>query len=374
MPAGSRAAALLSADQKRAWLRLMRTDGVGPITFRQLINRFGSAAAAMEALPDLSRRARRGVVLADWRRIDAELDALERMGGRIVASGEAGYPPHLRHIADAPPLISVLGDSGLDLERTVGMVGARNASSAGRKMTEILARELGAAGYTVVSGLARGIDAAAHAASLSTGTLAVLAGGLDSIYPAENVGLAESILDHAGLLVSEMPLGWQPRSQDFPRRNRIVSGIALGVVVVAAAKRSGSLITARMALEQDREVFAVPGSPLDPRAEGGNALIQQGAHLVTSSADILAILPNADPARDQLFETAWTPDAMAAPVEPAETDRARLREALSTTPMAIDDLVAATGITPSAMQGLLLELDLDGVIEWSGGQRVALRY
>jgi DNA processing protein len=184
----------------------------------------------------------------------------------------------------------------------------------------------------------------------------------------------ESILDHGGLLVSEMPLGWQPRSQDFPRRNRIVSGISLGVVVVEAAKRSGSLITARMALEQDREVFAVPGSPLDPRAEGGNALIQQGAHLVTSSADILAILPNANPARAQLFETAWTPDAMAAPVEPAETDRARLREALSTTPMAIDDLVAATGIAPSAMQGLLLELDLDGAIEWSGGQRVALRY
>lgn len=374
MLAGGQASALLSADQKRAWLRLMRTDGIGPITFRQLINRFGSAAAAIEALPELSRRARRRVTLPDWGRIDAEIDALQRLGGRLVASGEAGYPPHLRHIADAPPLLSVLGVENLELERTVGMVGARNASSAGRKMAGILAGELGAAGYTIVSGLARGIDAAAHVASLSTGTLAVLAGGLDSIYPKENIALADSILERGGLLVSEMPLGLHPRSQDFPRRNRIVSGVSLGVVVVEAAKRSGSLITARLALEQDREIFAVPGSPLDPRAEGGNALIQQGAHLVTSSADILAILPNADPARAQLFETAWTPGAISAPVEPAETDRARLSEALSTAPMAIDDLIATTGITPSAMQGLLLEFDLDGLIEWSGGQRVALRY
>jgi len=374
MPAESRQATSLSADQKRNWLRLIRTDGIGPMTFRQLINRFGSAEAAMEGLPELSRNARRRISLAPWASIDRELDALDQLGGRLVVSADRAYPPHLRFIADAPPIISILGADTLELDRAVAVVGARNASSAGRKMTEILCRELGSAGYTVVSGLARGIDTAAHQAGLSTGTLAVLAGGLDCIYPSENIGLANAILDHGGQLASEMPLGWQPRAQDFPRRNRIVSGMSRGVVVVEAAKRSGSLITARMATEQDREVFAVPGSPLDPRAEGGNSLIQQGAHLITSADDVLRVIGTVDPARTQLYESAWTPNAFTAPDEPAETDRARLREALSSAPTAIDDLIATTGISPSAMQTLLLELDLDGLIEWSGGQRVALRF
>lgn len=364
----------LSDIDKRDWLRLIRTDGVGPATFRQLLNRFGSASAALDALPELSRRAGRRTHPASISRIEDEIAALQQAGGRLIASPEAGYPDHLRFIAGSPPLLAMLGSASLSLTRTIGIVGARNASTAGRKMTAMLALDLGEANYTVVSGLARGIDAAAHAASLKTGTLAALAGGLDCIYPAENLPLAQSILDHGGLLVSEMPMGWQPRAQDFPRRNRLVSGISLGIIVVEAAKRSGSLITARLALEQDREVFAVPGSPLDPRAEGGNALIQQGARLVTCAADVLAALEHADPARTQLFEPDWSPSQIAIPIEPAEDDRAKLLEALSVAPMSIDDLVETTGIGASAMQILLLELDIGGLVEWTSGQKVARRF
>ncbi len=204
-------------------------------------------------------------------------------------------------------------------------------------MTRLLAQDLGAAGYTVVSGLARGIDAAAHAASLRTGTVAVLAGGMDRVYPAENLPLAEEIVANGGALITEMPLGWEPRARDFPRRNRLVSGLSLGVVVVEAAKRSGSLITARLALEQNREVFAVPGSPLDPRAEGGNALIQQGAKLMTSAADIIETLSEADPARNAMLEPDWEPDASIGELdieEPSDDERSRLLTALSFTPVA----------------------------------------
>jgi Predicted Rossmann fold nucleotide-binding protein involved in DNA uptake len=227
----------------------------------------------------------------------------------------------------------------------------------------------------VVSGLARGIDAAAHRASLKTGTAAVLAGGLDRIYPDENIPLAHDILDNGGALLTEMPLGWEPRSRDFPRRNRLVAGVSLGIVVVEAAKRSGSLITARLALEQNRDVFAVPGSPLDPRAEGGNHLIQQGARLVTCAQDIIEVVGSADPARNALFDPEWRPEgALAADAEPAPDDRARVVEALSSTPVEVDELIAQTGIAPHVMQVLLLELDLGGRLEWSSGQMVALRY
>lgn len=366
----------LTPSQKVAWLRLIRTDNVGPVTFRQLLNRTGSAEAAIADLPRLASRVGVGTLVPSVAEAEDEIAAVEKMGGRIVASAEADYPPLLNHISGAPPVLSVLGGDDLDLQRTVAIVGARNASAAGQRMTSLLAADLGAGGYIVVSGLARGIDAAAHQASRSTGTVAVLAGGLDHIYPEDNTPLARAIIEAGGMLLTEMPLGWQPRAQDFPRRNRLVSGLSLGVVVVEAAKKSGSLITARLALEQDREVFAVPGSPLDPRAEGGNHLIQQGAKLVTSAADIIESLAQADPSRTKLLEPDWEPDFVpATPVdaEPSNDDRSRLMEALSLTPVQIDTLIATTGLGVSAMQTLLLELDLAGRIEWSSGQLVALR-
>ncbi|KKB13670.1 DNA processing protein DprA [Devosia geojensis] len=369
----------LSRPQRLAWLRLLRTENVGPVTFRQLLNRFGSAEAALDALPELVRNTGRGVRITTQMQAEDELAAIEAVGARLVASGEADYPGHLRFIPAAPPLVTIAGGESLDWQRTVGIVGARNASSAGQKMTRTLALDLGERGYTIVSGLARGIDAAAHRASLTTGTVAVLAGGLDRIYPDENIPLAQEILDHGGALLTEMPMGWEPRARDFPRRNRLVSGLSLGIVVVEAAKRSGSLITARLALEQNRDVFAVPGSPLDPRAEGGNALIQQGAKLVTCAADIIETLASADPARTTLFDPDWEPDldALGDSLDlppPSSDDRSRLIEALSTTPVAVDDIISQTGLAVSAIQMLLLELDLAGRIEWSSGQLVALRY
>ncbi|RYE10186.1 MAG: DNA-protecting protein DprA [Hyphomicrobiales bacterium] len=365
----------LGPSQRVSWLRLIRTANVGPQTFRQLLNRNGSADAAIAALPSLAGRIGVGARIPSISEAEDEIAALEKLGGRLIASCEPDYPPLLTHISGAPPLLSVIGGERLDLHRTVAIVGARNASAAGQRMTQMLATDLGEHGYTVVSGLARGIDAAAHRASLTGGTVAVLAGGMDCIYPDENIPLARSIVEAGGMLVTEMPLGWQPRAQDFPRRNRLVSGLSLGVVVVEAAKRSGSLITARLALEQNRDVFAVPGSPLDPRAEGGNHLIQQGARLVTSAADILESLATADPARQSLLEPDWQPEpgeSFADP-DPTTDDRARLLEAMSLTPTPVDALIGATGLSVSAIQMLLLELDLAARIEWSSGQLVALR-
>ena len=367
----------LHPSQKIAWLRLIRTPNVGPQTFRQLVNRTGSAEAAIAALPRLAGRAGMAPRIPSAAEAEDELAALERLGGRMVASGEPDYPPLLHHISGAPPLVSIVGGARLELLRTVAIVGARNASAAGQRMTNMLAGDLGQRGYTIVSGLARGIDAAAHKASLATGTVAVLAGGIDQIYPEENLPLARAIIEHGGMLLTEMPFGWRPRAQDFPRRNRLVSGLSLGVVVVEAARRSGSLITARLALEQNRDVFAIPGSPLDQRSEGGNHLIQQGAKLVTGAEDIIETLSVADPSRSRLLEPDWDPepdslfDILSA--EPSTDDRARLMEALSVTPTAIDAIIAATGMASSAIQILLLELDLAGRIEWSSGQLVALR-
>ncbi|HTJ59317.1 MAG TPA: DNA-processing protein DprA [Devosiaceae bacterium] len=378
MAAGS-SGDLLTRSQRLAWLRLIRSDNVGPVTFRQLLNRFGSAEAALEALPSLARNAGVAARLYPPGEAEAELEAVEQNGARLVALGEPGYPPLLKHISGPPPLVTLAGGDNLDWSRTVGIVGARNASSAGQKMTRVLAGDLGAEGYTIVSGLARGIDAAAHRATLKTGTVAVLAGGLDHIYPDENVPLAREIVEHGGALITEMPFNWEPRARDFPRRNRLIAGLSRGVVVVEAAKRSGSLITARLALEQDREVFAVPGSPLDPRAEGSNALIQQGARLVTAAADVLDSLAQADPWRKALFEPDWEPEVGDSGGDPADAtmpshdDRTRLLEALSVTPMPVDELLAATGLSIPAVQTLLLELDIAGRIEWSSGQLVALR-
>lgn len=365
----------LTPDQRVSWLRLIRTDNVGPATFRTLVNRFGSAEAALDALPNLARRGGgRAISIPSLSEAEDEIARTEAIGARLVSIADPDYPPHLRHIAGPPPMLTVMGGEVIANPRTVGIVGARNASAAGRRMAQILATDLGRQGYAIISGLARGIDSAAHHASLESGTVAVMAGGLDHIYPSENVSLAQAIVDAGGALVTEMPLGWEPRARDFPRRNRLVAGFSLGVVIVEAAKRSGSLITARLALEQNREVFAVPGSPLDPRAEGGNHLIQQGARLVTGAHDIIAELTHADPARLPLFESeaeAPAPDAMSA--DPSEDDRTRLLTALSHAPTATDLLIEATGIPAHVMQILLLELELAGRVERSAGQMFALR-
>jgi DNA processing protein len=262
-------------------LRLIRSDNVGPRTFRSLVRHFGSARAALERLPELARRggASRSQRICSEADAHRELDASARLGVRLIAPEETGYPPRLAMLEDAPPLLGVRGNIDALMRPMIAIVGSRNASAAGLKFAAVLARDLSDAGFVVASGLARGIDQAAHRASIEGGTLAVLAGGHDKIYPPEHTDLLHALLASGGA-ISEMPLGHVARAHDFPRRNRLVSGASLGVVVVEAAMRSGSLTTARLAGEQGREVFAVPGSPLDPRAAGTNDLIKQGATLI----------------------------------------------------------------------------------------------
>ena len=373
----------LTDEQRIDWLRLIRSTNVGPTTFRQLLNRFGTAHNALDALPELTRRggAKSIPAIATRDQAIAELEELDRMGARMVALGEPDYPVLLAHIHAPPPLLAIYGSMARNTPETIGIVGARNASAAGRKLCATIAAELGQAGYVIASGLARGIDTTAHAATLETGTIAFFAGGLDQVYPPENTALASAIVDAGGALISEMPLGTLPRARDFPRRNRLVSGASRGVLVVEAAQRSGSLITARMALEQNREVFAVPGFPLDPRAKGTNSLIRQGACLVTCAADLIAELQTrhspADLFREEApgpleeMEQAELPHASAS-TDPAEDERQRVADALSTTPLPIDDLIAATGLPASLVQTILLEMDLAGRIERSAGQLVAL--
>lgn len=364
----------LTEDQRIGWLRLIRTENVGPVSFQQLLNRYGSAEAALDALPRLVQRGGAAPQrIASRQDAEDELARLRALGGRMVALGEANYPPLLRFVHGPPPLLSVIGGEQLDLGKCVSIVGARNASAAGRKLASKIADDLGRQGWIVVSGLARGIDTAAHEGALSSGTVAVFAGGIDYVYPHENISLSQAIVDQGGMLVSEVAYGVEPRARDFPRRNRIVAGMSGGTLVVEAAKRSGSLITARMALEQNREVFAVPGSPLDPRSEGTNELIRQGAMLVTGAADIVEELDRMKPLEPSLLETELDmPGPAAADDEPDQSDRDRLLNALSMTPTSMDDLIAASGLSVHMAQTILLELDLAGRIERSSGQLIAL--
>jgi DNA processing protein len=361
----------LTDEQRLDWLRLIRSSNVGSRTFRTLLNHCGSARAALAALPDLARRGGASGSARICSREDAEreMQAAHTLGVRFVALGERDYPTRLQSIDDAPPLLSVRGNIDVFALPMVAVVGARNSSAVGMKFAERLARELGEAGFGVASGLARGIDAAAHRATLVTGTVAVLAGGHEHIYPPEHKGLLESILME-GAAISEMPLGWEPRARDFPRRNRLISGLALGVVIVEAAKRSGSLITARMALEQGREVFAVPGSPLDPRSEGTNSLLKQGATLVTEAADIISVL---EPIMGQADLIVREPEASpSSGPEPDASERSRIITLLGPTPVAIDDLIRLAGCAPAAVRVVLLELELAGRIERHGGAMVSL--
>ncbi|MEW5424977.1 DNA-processing protein DprA [Amorphus sp. 3PC139-8] len=367
----------LSDAQRLAWLRLIRSERVGPTTFRELLNHYGTAAAALEALPDLSRRGGgvRGIKIASRPEAERELDALTRLGGRLVALGEPDYPAHLRHVDAPPPLLSMLGEEAIARRPAVAIVGARNASLAGRKIARSIAAGLGEHGLVVVSGLARGIDAAAHEATVDTGTIAVLAGGLDQIYPPENEPLLRSLVLAGGAAVTEMPLGWSARARDFPRRNRLISGLGLAVVVVEAAKRSGSLHTARFASEQGRDVLAVPGSPLDPRAEGCNHLIREGATLVTSAADVIeaiSALIDDRPAEPPRHLEESEAERSAPMGEPDDAVRSRILEALGPTPTAIDEIIRECALDAGVVQLVLLELELAGRLERHGGGTVSL--
>ncbi|MEJ0097377.1 MAG: DNA-processing protein DprA [Bauldia sp.] len=368
---------LLTDDQRLAWLRLIRSDNIGPVTFRALINHFGSATAAIDAVPELARKGGRQIRLRSVEEAEREFAVAHALGARFVALGEAGYPPWLPAIDGAPPLLAVRGSADCLARPAIAIVGSRNASVSGRKFAMQIAAGLGDAGFAVASGLARGIDAAAHTGALAGGTIAVFAGGLDRPYPAENIALAEAIVARGGALISEMPMGHEPRARDFPRRNRLISGISLAVVVVEAALRSGSLITARLAGEQGRLVFAVPGSPLDPRSGGANQLIKDGATLVTSVEDIVAevrpMLELPAPPSPPIREDGDDGPAFDAPAfDVGDSDRGRILEALGTTPVEIDDIIRFTGLKPGVVRLVLLELDLAGRLEHHGANRVSL--
>jgi DNA processing protein len=391
----------LTDAQRLDWLRLIRSEGVGPRTFRSLVNHFGGAAAALEGLPGLARKrgARVKICTADEAR--REMEAAARMGVRIVAAGEPGYPSALAVTDTAPPLLMARGALGACARPMVAVVGSRNASGAGLRLTERIARGAGEAGFVVVSGLARGIDAQAHEAALPTGTVAVLAGGHDRLYPPEHAGLLERILER-GAVLTEMPMGWEPRGRDFPRRNRIVAGAALGTVLVEAARRSGSLITARFAGELGRELLCVPGSPLDPRSDGTNALIREGATLVRSADDVVEALaplvgrdPPArgamrdEPGRDEPLweETDFLGEGAAAPPQaPPETDGwaesaaapelsgdARILALLGAAPVSVDDLVRAAHLPVQEVHLALFDLQAAGKIERHEGGLVSRR-
>jgi DNA processing protein len=344
------------------WLRLARTEAVGSVTFAHLIGRFGTARAAFEALPDLARRGGRAQPLRSptLSEAEAELAAGGALGARLIIGAEPTFPRLLAVLDSPPPLIWVLGDASLMARRTVAIVGARVASSAGRRFARELAAALGTAGYVVVSGMARGIDAAAHEGGMETGTVAVLAGGVDDVYPPDNAALYEAIR-RKGCLVSERAMGHAARAADFPRRNRIVSGLSMGVVVVEAEVRSGSLITARLAGEQGRDVFAVPGSPVDPRARGSNGLLRQGAFLVEEADDVRQVLDAqpgfGEPGPPTPFGSADAPQVMSG------SELLRLEEMLSPTPTRLDDLARDTGLAASALSAALVELSLAGRVE-----------
>lgn len=396
----------LTDAERFDWLRLIRSENVGPRTFQTLLRNCGGARAALEALPELARRggAARPIKLASVEEIERELMAARQLGVRFIALHEPDYPPALRQIDSAPPVLALRGREEALQQPAVAIVGSRNASGAGLTFAERLARGIGRAGYVIVSGLARGIDQRAHLASLETGTIAVLAGGHAKPYPPEAAPLIARIAE-SGAVVSEMPVEWEPRGRDFPRRNRIVSGLALGIVIVEPARGSGSLITARFAAEQNREVFAVPGSPLDRRAEGTNDLLRDGANLCARPEDVLHVL---DPmrARDpfSIFRAGLSdaagalwgdPEASAVdPVSPAgpasvagrapgsldlathdETDalRGQVLELLSPSPISMDELVRVAGAPIKEVRIALLELELAGKLEYSGDARVSLK-
>ncbi len=352
-------------------LRLIRSEGVGPMTYGRLVERFGSANAALNALPNMKKP----LMPANVNDIDAEYKALQKIGGSFLVKNENNYPELLQPLDDAPPVLSALGNLELLTKPMLAVVGARNASTNGRRLATQIARDLGAEGFVIVSGLARGIDAAAHEAALDTGTVAVMANGIDMVYPPENQKLYDAIAQR-GVLLSENPLGTQPNATLFPRRNRIISGLCRGVIVIEAAAKSGSLITARDALSQNRDVFAVPGSPLDPRSGGPNQLIKSGsAHLIESAQDVLDILGGLK----TLFSEAQTQfddaEEMEIPAAPALTNdqaRSAIANCLGPVPCTIDQIAFTTQIPVAKILSVLMEMELAGMLQRLPGDRVVL--
>ena len=371
----------LNRDERHAWLRLSRSENVGPRTFLDILNHFPSAADALNALPELVKRTMPGrkIRICTKHAAGREQDRIEKLGARLIALCEPDYPFRLRHIASPPPLICVKGDITLAEQPTIAFVGARNASAAGIRIARELTHEVARTGVTVVSGLARGIDTAAHDASLECATIAAVAGGIDIVYPPENAAL-QARIGEQGAVVSEMPPGVRPKARHFPRRNRLISGLSNGVVVIEAAERSGSLITARFAGEQGRDVFAVPGSPLDPRSAGSNRLIREGAELVSCARHIL----------DALAPVMSHPDRM--PLVPIngsvaqvdvdthrttsldvdEKDRNCILSLLGPTPMPLDTIIQESDIEPGIVHLVLLELDLAGRLQRHGMSSVSV--
>jgi DNA processing protein len=358
-------------------LRLIRTNNVGPVTFFQLLRRFGSATSALEALPELSARGGRKQAISPFTAEEAEkeIEAAQAFGAHMIMYGMPEYPKLLHQIPDAPPVITVCGSTQTWQDKeSIAMVGARNASANGCQLAHKLARELGEYGLLVTSGLARGIDSFAHKGALATGTVGVIAGGIDNIYPPENAALYQQIRE-SGAIISEQPFGSLPYSGSFPGRNRIIAGMSSGTVVVEASPKSGSLITARFALENNREIFAIPGSPLDPRSKGCNQLIRQGAILVESAEDILHGTANLRSLRMQ--ETPppgylHEPSAMQQDDHELQEARRLIIQKLGITPVAVDVLIGQSEIASQAVATVLLELELAGRLRRVAGNKVAL--
>lgn len=362
-------------EQERiAWLRLIRTESIGPVTFYSLLEKFGSAGEALYALPELAKKSGRKKMLSIFTEAHAlkELDALKRYGARLILASDQDYPLPLKTLSDAPPILSAYGATSLN-QPILGIVGARNASLNGQRFAGKIAKDLGNFGWVIVSGLARGIDAAAHKGALETGTVAVVAGGIDHIYPPENAQLYRQISEK-GIIISEVPFGTAPQSTFFPRRNRIISGIARGIVIIEAAFKSGSLITARTALDQGREIFAVPGSPFDPRSQGSNHLIRQGAILVQSANDIVDSFSGQFSLTSMPQATAPIPQP--APISEPELSSARksILENLNYCPIALDELVRQCQMSLESISLALLELELAERIRRYPGNRVALAF
>ena len=365
----------LSFSEKRDWLRLSRTPTVGPVAFQGLIRRYGDAHAALEALPDIFKKRGKHTRLSipSQDKIEQEMLAMEEFNIRLLAACEPDYPLYLKAIDPPPPLICVYGNVRLLHEPCVAIIGSRNASAIGMRFARQIAGELGDAGYTVVSGLARGIDTSAHHGALETGTVAVLGGGVDHVYPKQNSELYQEMVEK-GALVSESPLGYRATARDFPRRNRIISGLSMGVVVIEAAERSGTLITARYALEQNREVLAAPGSPLDPRTKGCNRLIRQGAGLIETSEDVINALTDLSPPGLAEPTTKYQDNTIDWQVMENDIDKAynSLLALCSPTPTPRDEIIRQSELPFAVAAAALMELELTGDILIEGDGRICL--
>lgn len=362
---------ILSTEEKIAWLRLTRTETVGAITFHNLLKKYKTASHALERIAHFSTA--KPLRICTKTEAEDEIAALHKLGGTMIAACEADYPLSLAAIEDAPPVISVLGNLELFKRETIGIVGSRNCSINGRRFSQKLAQDLGDAGYVIASGLARGIDTAAHEGGLKHGTIAAVAGGVDVVYPKENQQLYD-VISAEGIVISECALGTNPIAQHFPKRNRIITGLSLGVIVVEANLKSGSLISARTAAEQGRDVFAVPGFPADPRSSGTNALIRDGAILVRGAEDVLEQINSflsrpfaaPQPVNDGLFEDAETYTEATGNIQDS------ILRQLSLTPVEVDEIVRACQLKSSVVQGMLLELELLGQVQRLPGNRVTL--